>query len=99
MGRILKASVFVVQKATAQKNMVEFCQGSIGAVRLCCTMRGTFPYTDLLSMYVKVIRMSPSLYNVARLHLTAPIEPWQNSTPFLGAAALCTTEMDVLGPL
>ena len=29
----LKSSIFVVQKATTPKNGVEFCQGSIGAIR------------------------------------------------------------------
>ena len=30
----LKLSIFVVQKAVAQKNGVEFCQGSINAIRI-----------------------------------------------------------------
>ena len=32
-GRLLKASIFVVQKAAAPKNGVEFCQRSIGVIR------------------------------------------------------------------
>ena len=30
---VLKSSIFVVQKATAPKTVVEFHQGSIGAIR------------------------------------------------------------------
>ena len=33
-------------------------------------------------------------YYVARLLLMVPIEPWQNSTPFFGAVAFCTTKID-----
>ena len=33
-------------------------------------------------------------YDVARLLLMVPLEPWQNSTPIFGAAALCTTKID-----
>ena len=32
---VLKSSIFVVQKAAAPKNGVEFCQGSISAIRSC----------------------------------------------------------------
>ena len=32
--RVLKSSIFVVQKATAPKTGVEFRQGSIGAIRI-----------------------------------------------------------------
>ena len=30
---VLKSSIFVVQKATTPKSGVEFCQGSLGAIR------------------------------------------------------------------
>ena len=33
-------------------------------------------------------------YDVAKLLLMVPMEPWQNSTPVLGAAAFCTTKID-----
>ena len=33
-------------------------------------------------------------YDVARLPLMVPIEPWRNSTPFFGAVAFCTTKID-----
>ena len=33
LGRLLKSSIFVVQKAAAPKNVVVFCQNSIGAFR------------------------------------------------------------------
>merc|ERR1712208_162327 len=32
-------------------------------------------------------------HDVVRLLLMVPLEPWQNSTPFLGAEALCTTKI------
>ena len=34
-----------------------------------------------------------SSYDVATLHLMAPMDFWRNSTPFFGAAALCTTKI------
>ena len=34
-----------------------------------------------------------SSYNVPRLHLMKPIDFWCNYTPFLGAAAFCTTNI------
>ena len=33
-------------------------------------------------------------YDIARLLLMAPIDPWRNSTPVFGAAALCATKID-----
>ena len=33
-------------------------------------------------------------YDEARLNLTTSIDFWQNSTPFFGALAFCTTEID-----
>ena len=41
----------------------------------------------------KPARMPPSLYDIARRHLTASIDLRQNSTPFFGAAAFCTTKI------
>ena len=35
-----------------------------------------------------------SSYDVARLHLIAPIDFWRNSIPFFGAVALCTMKID-----
>ena len=34
------------------------------------------------------------LYDVARLLLMVPLEPWRNSSPIFGVAALCTTKID-----
>jgi len=34
------------------------------------------------------------LHDVAELLLIALIDPWQNSTPFFGAAALCLTKFN-----
>ena len=39
-------------------------------------------------------RRRKTSYDVARLILMVPSEPWQNSTPFFGAAAFCTTKID-----
>ena len=43
---------------------------------------------------VDVARRRQTPYDVARLHLIVPMEPWQNFTPFFGAAAFCTTKID-----
>ena len=40
-----------------------------------------------------VARRRKASYDIARLLLMVPIEPWQNSTPFFGAAAFCTTKI------
>ena len=37
-------------------------------------------------------RRRQTSYDVARLLLMAPIDPWRNSTPVFGAAAFCTTK-------
>ena len=39
-------------------------------------------------------RRRETSYDVARLLLMVPLEPWQNSTPVFGAAAFCTTKID-----
>ena len=39
-------------------------------------------------------RRRQTSYNIARLLLMALIEPWQNFTPFFGAVAFCTTNID-----
>ena len=39
-------------------------------------------------------RRRQTSYNVARLRLMSPMGLWRNSTPFFGAAALCTTKID-----
>ena len=43
---------------------------------------------------VDIARRRQTPYDVARLHLIVPMEPWQNFTPFFGAAAFCTTKID-----
>ena len=43
--------------------------------------------------YCDVARRRATLYDVARLLLMVPLEPWRNSTPFFGAAAFCTTKI------
>ena len=47
-----------------------------------------------LEKNVDVARRRQSSYDVARLHLAAPIDFWRNSIPFFGAVALCTMEID-----
>ena len=42
----------------------------------------------------KTLRRRQTLYDVASLLLMVPMALWQNSTPFFGALALCTTEID-----
>ena len=83
----LKLSIFVLQKAAAPKNVVEFRHSSIGTIR------------SILATPYDVWRPRATSYNVGRLLLMGPIEPWQNSTPFFGAAAFCTTKLTILGPL
>ena len=41
-------------------------------------------------------RRRQTSYDVARLLLMVPIEPWRNSTPFFGAVAFCPTKIDDL---
>ena len=41
-----------------------------------------------------VARRRATSYDVARLLLMVPLEPWRNSTPVFGAAAFCTTKND-----
>ena len=38
-------------------------------------------------------RRRETSYDVARLLVMVPLEPWRNSTPFFGAAAFCTTKI------
>ena len=39
-------------------------------------------------------RRREASYDVARLLLMAPIDPWRNSTPVFGAVAFCTTNIE-----
>ena len=41
-------------------------------------------------------RRRQALYDVARLLLMAPIDPWRNSAPDFGAVAFCTTNIEDL---
>ena len=41
-----------------------------------------------------VARRRTASYDVARLLLMAPIDPWRNSTPDFGAVAFCTTNIE-----
>ena len=41
-----------------------------------------------------VARRRQTSYDVTRLLLMAPIDPWRNSTPDFGAVAFCTTNIE-----
>ena len=41
-----------------------------------------------------ITRCRQTSYDIARILLMVPFEPWENFTPFFGAAAFCTTEID-----
>ena len=41
-----------------------------------------------------ITRRRQMLYDIARILLMVPFEPWQNFTPFFGATAFCTTRID-----
>ena len=47
-----------------------------------------------LEKSVDVARRRQSSYDVARLHLTSPLDFWRNSIPFFCAVALCTMKID-----
>ena len=49
---------------------------------------------DFLITSSDVARRRQTSYDVARLPLMLPIEPWRNSTPLFGAVAFCTTKID-----
>ena len=44
-------------------------------------------------MLYDVARCRTASYDVARLLLMVPIDPWRNSTPDFGAVAFCTTNI------
>ena len=41
-----------------------------------------------------IVQRRQTSYDIARILLMVPFEPWENFTPFFGAAAFCTTEID-----
>ena len=47
----------------------------------------------------EVARRRQTSYNVARLLLMAPIDPWRNATSVFGAVAFCTTNIEDLRSL
>ena len=63
----------------------------------------TFPNGALISSHIskwwllhvqsEYLRRCQTSYDVARLLLMAPIDPWRNSAPDFGAAAFCTTKI------
>ena len=63
------------------------------AFRNVCLCVTYFQASDWLKV-VDVARRRQTAYNVARLLLMVPLEPWQNSTLFFGAVAFCTSKID-----
>ena len=59
----------------------------------CNPVKKTGLNTNFKKVHTHARRRETS-YDVARLLLMVPLEPWQNSTPFFGAAALCATKID-----
>ena len=64
------------------------------------TSRNSFILFFILSFFLSVsnfqgdvARRRQASYDVARLLLMAPIDPWRNSAPDFGAAAFCTTKI------
>jgi len=51
------------------------------------------PQTSDLSNGTDIAQRRTSSYDVATLHLMAPMDFWRNSTPFFGAAVLCATKI------
>ena len=76
--------VFVQRSRRAPWTSISKC------VCLCVT---NFQASDW-SKYGDVARRRQASYDVARLLLMVPIEPWRNSIPIFGAAAFCTTKID-----
>ena len=52
------------------------------------------PPKFLSQIQIDIAQRRETSYDVARLLLMVPLEPWQNSTPVFGAAAFCTTNID-----
>ena len=59
---------------------------------MCLSVRDNFLASDW-SKFGDLARRRETSHDVARLLLMVPLEPWQNSTPFFGAAAFCTTKI------
>ena len=65
------------------------------------TYKSKFIFSFFLSFFHSVsnfqgdaARRREASYDVARLLLMAPIDPWRNSTPDFGAVAFCTTNIE-----
>ena len=70
-----------------------FSEGYRRYLALCLTLSVSQSVSAFLFL-VDMARRLQTSYDVARLCLMAPMGLWQNSTPFFGAAALCTTKID-----
>ena len=59
------------------------------------TSRNSFILFFILSFRIQLSRRRrQASYDVARLLLMAPIDPWRNSAPDFGAVAFCTTNIE-----
>ena len=67
-------------------NWVEYC--------FCAAKRHKYVALCMLCMSKKIVELTSCRMTLARLHLMAPMDLWQNSIPFFGAAALCATKID-----
>ena len=61
---------------------------------LCFPLSQQQPQQEQEHPSPNVARRRQTSYDVARLLLMAPIDPWQNSTPVFGAVAFCTTNIE-----
>ena len=52
------------------------------------------PQNSDLSKGNDIPQRRTSSYDVATLHMMAPMDFWRNSIPFFGAAAICTMKID-----
>ena len=74
-----------------------FSEGYRRYLALCLTSSVSQSVSQSVSAFLflgDVARRRQTSYDVARLRLMAPMGRWRNSTPFFGAAALCTTKID-----
>ena len=91
-GRFFPATTFLV----AEQLYIQPCLCVCVSVRLCVcvSMCLCVPPKFLSQIQIDIGRRHQTSYDVARLLLMVPLEPWQNSTPVFGAAAFCTTKID-----
>ena len=70
-----------------------FSEGYRRYLALCLTSSVSHLVSAFL-FFCDAERRRQTSYDVARLLLMAPIDPWRNSTPAFGAVAFCTTNIE-----